>query len=280
MESEGKWVLNNSVKANQIVIPRYWNPVWGELNKTNWTDHRNERETAFKTAKERIEAQAAAIKKNAFWDVSYEEDGDDPIFPLQKLHERMEAFIKVPSTDLYNDRGPWGDGDWDGTGGTILDPTKTGPLYELYFGHVPGKEEYYDQSAKANYVYPEGPEGGNDKVGSSGGAQGIMIQDTDGVVLGDGGPLTVSLLQDTAGKKVVPTITGAPKGFDYLKWEITPAAVAGLSEDVAAGTPAPKVTNPFVIPKQDGTATVTVTNCNSTGVPGTITASFTVEVVD
>jgi hypothetical protein len=266
-ESEGGALLDNT---GQLVIPRYWDKAWGELTKTNWTDHLDGRVTAFEAAKKRIEDQMAALKTSAFWEVSYEEDGDDPVFPLQKLHESMENFIKVPSTGL-SDRGPWDKDERDeGSGMTILNPAKTGPLYELYFGHIPAKNEYVDQS---NPVYPVGG-GGKDKAGG-GGAPGIMIRDAYDVVLGDGVPLTFSG-PDAEGKQVFSIISGALAGFTYLKWTIDGAA-ASLGV-VAPGKSEQQNKSPTVIPLATGTATVTVQNCTSTGSPGALTASFEVVV--
>jgi hypothetical protein len=96
----------------------------------------------------------AAIKASPFWETSFKEN-NTPVFPLQTLYTSMEAFIKVPTTDLYKDRKPWDAADRD-FNGTILNPTKTGPLYELYFGHIPEQEEYYnDEYTEAILVYPD-----------------------------------------------------------------------------------------------------------------------------
>jgi hypothetical protein len=117
-----------------------------------------------------------------------------------------------------------------------------------------------------------------------GGLPGIMLQDAYDVVLDIDMPLTVPTLNsdgkpDTIGKKVVPTLTGAPADYTYLKWEITSGnnTVARLGV-VEPGKQELSSICPTIIPLGAGTATVTVKNCNSTGVPGAFTASFTVVV--
>jgi hypothetical protein len=153
VELDGNMALNNNASGGELVIRRYWNNEWGKLTTATWTAKRTEREAAFKTAKAQIEKMMADIKESPFWNTSYEDD-DGPVFPLQQLHARMGNFIKEPSAvTLYTDRGTWGDDERSGAA-TILSPAKTGPLYELYFGHIPGKTEYLDQSSTAVYVYP------------------------------------------------------------------------------------------------------------------------------
>jgi hypothetical protein len=153
-ESNGTMVLNNSGATGNLVIPRYWEPAWGTLTVGTWPGTNAQRKAAFLEAKGKIEALMADMKASGFYEVSYTEDGKQ-VFPLKDLHASMGDFIKVPTTGtLYTDRGPWGADDWDNRGGTQLHPTKTGPLYELYFGHIPERDEYYLQSDDAEYVYP------------------------------------------------------------------------------------------------------------------------------
>jgi hypothetical protein len=151
--------LNNSPSLATLVLQRYWPRDWlpdTPLTKPNWdTDEsREHRKTAFLEAKERIEAQMAAINASPFWDVSYEDEGGDQHFPLRELHQKMGDFIAVGAeATLYADRATWDESERQNFG-TILDLRKTGPLYELFFGPVPGKEEYLDQSPTAVYVFP------------------------------------------------------------------------------------------------------------------------------
>jgi hypothetical protein len=118
---------------------------------------------------------------------------------------------------------------------------------------------------------------GND---NDNGQPGIMVRDALNIVLNNG-TLIVSP-EDTASKAVKARITGAPEGYNWLKWTITPLTVAALSADVAVGTPAPLNMPPHIIPVNRGTATVTVINCNQAGERygegGDFTASFTVQV--
>jgi hypothetical protein len=196
----------------------------------------------------------------------------------------MGDFVRVPTTaDVFKDRGPWVDADMDGRGGTLLRPTETGPLYELYFGHIPEKNEYVDQSTTAVYVYKV--TGGKESAGAGSGAPagpGIMLQDAYGNVVDIDTPLIVYTLTpegtpNVAGRKVVPTVTGAPPGYNYLKWEIPKDNGVARLGVVGVG-PAVSSFCPTVIPLGAGTVTVTVRNCTSTDVPGTLTASFKVEV--
>jgi hypothetical protein len=151
--------LNNSPSLATLVLQRYWPRDWlpdTPLTKPNWdTDEsREHRKTAFLAAKEKIEAQMAALQASPFWDVSYEDEGGEQQFPLRDLHQKMESFITVgEDATLYEDRPTW-DEDERQHFGTALDLRKTGPLYELFFGPVPGKEEYLDQSPSALYVFP------------------------------------------------------------------------------------------------------------------------------
>jgi hypothetical protein len=115
----------------------------------------------------------------------------------------------------------------------------------------------------------------------SGALPGIVVQDVFNAVLNNDTPLTVSI-KNTTGRTVIPTITGAPAGFNYLQWAILKddpedAPVAAL--DVVGVAPALSSICPVVVPLGIGTVTVTVRNCTIDGVPGTLTASFTVEVV-
>jgi hypothetical protein len=118
---------------------------------------------------------------------------------------------------------------------------------------------------------------GKEKSGS-GSRSGIMLQDAYDAVVDIDIPLTVSV-QRTEGRKVVPTLTGAAAGFNYLKWTIESADAAAILDVVQSGQPALYTMCPTVIPLRVGTATVTVQNCNSKGVPGALTASFRVDVV-
>jgi hypothetical protein len=151
-EAEGTMKLNNSQSGSTLKIPRYWDSAWGNLTVTTWPTKNTQRKDAFLAAKKNIEDQMAAIKASSFWNTSYKEEGND-VYPLRNLHERMGDFIKVPSAGtLYADRSPWGEVEWNDSGGTLLHPTKTGPLYELYFGHIPTKDEYLDPDG--TLVYP------------------------------------------------------------------------------------------------------------------------------
>jgi hypothetical protein len=221
----------------------------------------------------------AAIKASPFWDSSYEVDNTQ-VFPLQNLHASMGDFVRTPTTAaVFTDRGPWGSADWDGRGGTLLRPTETGPLYELYFGHIPAKNEYASTGEGAKYVY-EVAGGGKELSGAGSGGPGgpgIMLKDAYDAVVDIDTPLTVSH-GNTAGRTVVPTITGAPAGYTYLQWEtprnngVATLSVVGMGPELASICP-------VVIPQGIGTVTMTVRNCTSTGVPGTLTASFKVEVI-
>jgi hypothetical protein len=139
--SDATPLLKNYTSGKQLVIQRYWATAWGTLNTANWTAHLADRKTAFEAAKELIEKQIAAIKESDFYEVSYTEG--TVVFPLKKLVEDMEKFIKVPPTAPYTDRGKWENADRK-DGETIWNTAKTGPLYELYFGHIPGIDEYVD----------------------------------------------------------------------------------------------------------------------------------------
>jgi hypothetical protein len=120
--------------------------------------------------------------------------------------------------------------------------------------------------------------GGGEKT-SADGPPGIMVKDEyDNELNADDLPLTLSTT-DTTGKEVKATITGAPAGFDYLIWVITPEGGAATLGVVESDKPEPASKHPVIVPKTAGTATVTVINCNSGGVWGTLTASFTVKVV-
>jgi hypothetical protein len=110
----------------------------------------------------------------------------------------------------------------------------------------------------------------------------IILKDADDVVLNaDEGSTDGHLkFSDTGSKLVSPTITGAPAGYDYLKWTITGVAEFVDGDVGAAETTESKATAVFVrprIPLQGGTATVTVTNCNNSGDEG-VSATFTVGI--
>jgi hypothetical protein len=147
---EGNKVLNNNEIDGKLIIQRYWDSEWGHLTTTNWTAHRDEREEAFLDAAKQIEAMRTALAASPFWEVSYEKD-DTPTLPLQELSEEMLRFIStgdIPEVELYTERGPWLEA--DKTAPTRL---PAGPLYELYFGHIPGKDEYIDPDG--DLVYPD-----------------------------------------------------------------------------------------------------------------------------
>jgi hypothetical protein len=139
-----------------------------------------------------------------------------------------------------------------------------------------------------------GPDGGGLDGGgkplTQSGAPGIMIQDVNDIVLNDD-TLTLSTA-DQAGKTVKATVTGAPDGYDYLKWSIDDKA-ANLSDKVeilpgnaAKGELVKPGTYPVIIPLREGEATVTVGNYNSNGFRysynggkgNDFTATFTVQV--
>jgi hypothetical protein len=133
-------LLKNYTSGKQLVIQRYWSPAWGTLNKANWTTHLVDRKTAFEAAKEQIEKQIAQIKESDFYGVK---DSVTNKYPLHDLADAMQAFIKVPATAPYTDRGAWEAADRNGEE-TIWNTAKTGPLYELYFGHIPETTEYVE----------------------------------------------------------------------------------------------------------------------------------------
>jgi hypothetical protein len=121
---------------------------------------------------------------------------------------------------------------------------------------------------------------GKEKSGAVSGLPNIMLKDAYGAIVDIDTPLTVSI-HYTTGRTVVPTITGAPAGYNYLKWEVhkddpedDPVAML-----VTVG-PGPTLYTicPVVIPLGLGTVTVSVQNCTSKGVLGTLTASFKVVV--
>jgi hypothetical protein len=167
-------------------------------------------------------------------------------------------------------------------------------LYEAYFGYVPAPGDF----SNGDPTYTEFGGGGNsipvddDKPTTGGSRPGIMIQDGIGVVVDNDMPLIVPLKNkdgsditnvngtpNTLGRKVIATITGAPAGYNYLKWTISDGGAASLSV-VTPGQPEPSSTCPTIKPLRVGTATVSVINCNSAGANGNLKASFTVNVVE
>jgi hypothetical protein len=152
IEDDGKMVLDNSGATGNLVIRRYWKPAWGTLTVGTWPGTNAQRKAAFLEAKEKIEALMADLQASPYWNESYDDEGTTQ-FPLKELHASMGDFIKVPTTGtLYTDRGLWDKDDLYDNGSTSLVPAKTGPLYELYFGHIPAKSEYANQSGP--FVYP------------------------------------------------------------------------------------------------------------------------------
>jgi hypothetical protein len=146
--------LDNSLSVPTLVIQRYWNSTWGALTTENWKAQRDGREAAFKAATEQLETMRAEIKASQFYEVSYNENALD-VFPLKNLYNRMGDFIAVGAgATLYVDRPTWGDSERN-SAGTILDKSKTGPLYELYFGPVPGKDDYLYPDNTAGFAYPD-----------------------------------------------------------------------------------------------------------------------------
>jgi hypothetical protein len=144
--------LKNGPSTANMIIPRYWSQAWGQLTTATWPEHKTGRQAAFGVAKAGIEKQIEDIEKSGFYEVSYTEDGKQ-VFPLKELVTAMKDFIHVPASGLYTDRGPWENSECaDGT--TKLDLTKTGPLYERYFGHIPKKGEYLNEAAEY-LVYPD-----------------------------------------------------------------------------------------------------------------------------
>jgi hypothetical protein len=288
-EETGTMVLNNDPSNGTLVIQRYWKETWGKLTPETWAGKLLERRTAFTELKKEFEIPMAAIKASLYYDTSYPTEEDKPVFPLRDLHAAMGDFVRVPTTAaVFSDRGPWGSDDWDGRGGTLLRPTETGPLYELYFGHIPEKNEYVDQSTTAVYVYTVAGVvgGGKEKTGSGApGGSGIMLKDAYGYIVDNDTPLTVMTRNsngslNTGGKTVVPTGYNAPAGYTYLKWTIESG-----NDVVSLGVVEPEKPYlyptgaiPNIVPKKTGTATVTVQNCTITGASGPSTASFKVDV--
>jgi hypothetical protein len=140
--------LKNLPSMAPLVIQRYWTSAWGDLTTASWTEHNTNRATEFRAAKSKIETLMATIKKSDFYEVSYTE-GATTVYPLKNLVTKMQDFIKTPTTGLYTDYGPWTSVDLD-AGKTKL---HSGALYELYFGHIPAKGEYYDPAGEL--VYPD-----------------------------------------------------------------------------------------------------------------------------
>jgi hypothetical protein len=121
-------------------------------------------------------------------------------------------------------------------------------------------------------------------AGASSGAQGIMLKDAYGSIVDIDTPLTVPTMNSDGtlhkvGKRVDPTLSDVPAGFNYLKWEITGAASLVY---VTPGAAMPHYMSPFVIAlgpgTGSGTATVTVRNCNNKGFVGALKATFAVEL--
>jgi hypothetical protein len=141
----GNWKLNNGKSLPHLVIQRYWDvEEWGALTTGKWPQHREDRIAAFEAAKEQIEQYISDIERCTFYEVTT----STGTFPLKDLVEQMKYFIIVPDTGLYTDYGPWTSDNIGVTGASIM---RSGALYELYFGHIPEKEEYIFPDGELNW---------------------------------------------------------------------------------------------------------------------------------
>jgi hypothetical protein len=147
--STGVYKLDNNPGMMQLVIQRFWLPAWGTLTTANWAAHRADRVAAFKKARAQIETLMATVKASPFYDVVAPNTKEY----LHDLHDAMEQFIRVPASGLYTDYGPWTAGNLASSGSSrYTTKLPSYPLYELYFGHIPEREEYRFPKAELTFL--------------------------------------------------------------------------------------------------------------------------------
>jgi hypothetical protein len=138
----------------RLIIPRYWprsyveRPVPVDPTIETWLSNLPQRAEDFEAAEQAIRDMVDLIVASPLYELMDPETG---FAPLKKLRERMEAYTAYPNINLEDRKEldiPPG-----GNGAGFIDSTKSGPLYEYYFGHIPSKTEYLKTGDDATFAF-------------------------------------------------------------------------------------------------------------------------------
>jgi hypothetical protein len=150
--------LDNSsaaINANgRLILPRYWprsyldRPIPVTPTIETWKSNRPQRAADFQSAVQDIQDMIDAIEASPLYEL---EDPAAGFAPLKKLHERMEAYSAYPDTEL-KDRTEF-DIPPGGNGAGFVDTTKSGPLFEYYFGFIPSNDGTWYLNAGGPFAF-------------------------------------------------------------------------------------------------------------------------------
>ena len=155
---------------DNVVFMRYWLPgepygPGGKLTVAAWQnpDYRQYRETAYTAARMYFRDMLAEIKQSPYYDARVTDADGTRNSPLKPLYTRIANFIAEGSN--VNHASPYmnlddfywyAPGDFGAevpsTTSVSIDPVRSDPLYEIYFGFIPDADyENYINPNKALY---------------------------------------------------------------------------------------------------------------------------------
>jgi hypothetical protein len=144
-----------AISANgRLILPRYWprsyldRPVPVTPTIETWMSNHEQRATDFQHAVQAIQDLIEDIKASPLYGLVDPEAG---FAPLKTLQARMEAYIAYPDTELH-DRTEF-DIPPGGNGAGFVDSTKSGPLFEYYFGFIPPNDGTWYLNAGGPFAF-------------------------------------------------------------------------------------------------------------------------------